>query len=231
MPTSASDRKQLGEIMKRLSYEGVQSDELLKRAWQELRKEKGIPEMTVQQRRYAMRKTFMNPKRKRSLGQCACNDKSTRRGKLRNSSPLKGYRINPRLSAKSFASQLKYINQRLGTDFTINSMAGIGLRIEVNGGSKEVSPRYKPFEMAIWLNGFLTCLNEYCDRKNPIAVYNPPGKKLPMRNVEIRYLRAGGEHKGQWFSHKYENTVDVIGLENGNVLLRSKSRKRLWGKA
>lgn len=63
MPTSPTDQKRLGEIMRELHYEGMQSDKVLGEAWKRLRKEKGIPEMTVQQRRYAMRKSFENPRK------------------------------------------------------------------------------------------------------------------------------------------------------------------------
>jgi hypothetical protein len=65
--------------------------------------------------------------------------------------------------------------------------------------------------------------------KNPIAIYNPrSGTKLPASNIEIRYRRVGGEYNGQWFRHPYKS-ASLVGLPDGNVLIKSNSGKRLWG--
>lgn len=66
-------------------------------------------------------------------------------------------------------------------------------------------------------------------KKNPIAVYNPPRKKLPIANVEIRYQRAGGQYRGEWFKHPFRNSVDVFGLGDGSILIKSKNGVKLWG--
>lgn len=58
---------------------------------------------------------------------------------------------------------------------------------------------------------------------------NPTGKILPMKNVEIRYQRADGQYVRQWFKHFFESSVTVYGLEDGSVLIKSKSGKKLWG--
>lgn len=59
----------------------------------------------------------------------------------------------------------------------------------------------------------------------------PPGKAkpLPMKNVEIRYQRAYGEYTGEWFRHTFKDSVEIIGLPDGSILIRSKSGKKLWG--
>jgi hypothetical protein len=68
-------------------------------------------------------------------------------------------------------------------------------------------------------------------RKNPIAVYNPRhGVKLPATDIELRYIRTAGEWKGEPFKHPFKSSVSLIGLPDGNVLLKSNSNKRLWGK-
>jgi len=68
-------------------------------------------------------------------------------------------------------------------------------------------------------------------RKNPIAVYNPRhGVKLPATDIELRYIRTAGEWKGEPFKHPFKSSVSLIGLPDGNVLIKSNSGKRLWGK-
>jgi len=68
------------------------------------------------------------------------------------------------------------------------------------------------------------------NRTNPIAVYNPRnGTKLPASQIEIRYKRLGGEYSGEWFKHAFKGSVSLIGLRNGDVLIKSNSGKRLWG--
>jgi len=85
-------------------------------------------------------------------------------------------------------------------------------------------------------------------RKNPIVVYNPalssrerkvsanPSRSivtgatpLPIKNVEVRYQRSAGEYHGEWFRHPFKSSVEVIGLPDGSILIRSKSGKKLWG--
>jgi Arc/MetJ-type ribon-helix-helix transcriptional regulator len=74
-------------------------------------------------------------------------------------------------------------------------------------------------------------LHPKTERKNPIAVYNPRhGVKLPATDVELRYIRTAGEWKGEPFKHPFKSSVSLIGLPDGNVLIKSNSGKRLWGK-
>jgi hypothetical protein len=52
---------------------------------------------------------------------------------------------------------------------------------------------------------------------------------LPLKNVEIRYQRANGEYRGEWFRHPFKSSVEVLGLVDGSILIRSISGKKLWG--
>lgn len=52
---------------------------------------------------------------------------------------------------------------------------------------------------------------------------------LPMHNVEIRYQRSTGEYRSEWFKHPFHSTVEILGLQDGSILIRSKSGKKLWG--
>jgi len=72
-------------------------------------------------------------------------------------------------------------------------------------------------------------------RKNPIVIYNPPrfivtgATPLPIKNVEVRYQRSAGEYHGEWFRHPFKSSVEVLGLTDGSILIRSKSGTKLWG--
>ena len=64
-------------------------------------------------------------------------------------------------------------------------------------------------------------------RKNPIAIYNPAGKLLPMSVIEIAYKRTVGEHAGQLFKHRFQDRPKVYGLPDGSIII--KGSRRLWG--
>jgi ribosomal protein L40E len=67
-------------------------------------------------------------------------------------------------------------------------------------------------------------------KKNPIAIYNPKnGVKLPASKIEIRYRRVGGRYNGQWFRHEFKSSVALIGMSDGNILIKSISGRKLWG--
>ena len=68
--------------------------------------------------------------------------------------------------------------------------------------------------------------------KNPIAIYNPSGKKkwtlLYGEVIEIKAIKTTGEHRGEPFRHIFATKVLALGLPNGDVLLQSPTRIRLW---
>lgn len=192
--------------MRELHYEGMRSDEVLGEAWRRLRKEKGVPEMTVQQRRYAQRKSFENPKRRRKKNPIAVYNPRKRKknpGRGRQHPGYKGAGIET--ERKDFAYKRYLVKWNHFQDLFYISKEGHHI-----GSAKTVAEARK-------------IIDEIAFEKNP------QGVSLPMRSVEIRYLRSNGSHRGKWFSHKYGNTVTLIGLPNGNVLIKSNTGKKLWG--
>jgi hypothetical protein len=79
---------------------------------------------------------------------------------------------------------------------------------------------------------------------NPIAIYNPKLHgganfkdighgltvvQLPATQIDIRYRRTTGSHRGKSFRHIFKSSVSMFGLSNGWVILKSNSGKKLWG--
>ena len=66
-------------------------------------------------------------------------------------------------------------------------------------------------------------------RKNPLAIYNPPdiAGVIYKNAIEIRAEKMGGDLKG-FYKHTFGPNVQILGLTNGDVLIRHKYGKRLW---
>lgn len=66
-------------------------------------------------------------------------------------------------------------------------------------------------------------------KKNPLAIYNPPDiAGIIYKNaIEIRAEKMGGNLKG-FYKHTFGPNVQILGLTNGDVLIRHKHGKRLW---
>lgn len=68
-------------------------------------------------------------------------------------------------------------------------------------------------------------------RENPIAIYNPPPSKVAgviyKNAIEIRAEKMGGNLKG-FYKHTFGPNVQILGLDNGDVLIHHKHGKRLW---
>jgi hypothetical protein len=66
-------------------------------------------------------------------------------------------------------------------------------------------------------------------RKNPIAIYNPPKVAGTIYNhaIEIRAKKTSGNLAGK-YKHVFGPNVQILGLDNGDVLLHHKDGKRLW---
>lgn len=67
------------------------------------------------------------------------------------------------------------------------------------------------------------------EKKNPIAIYNPPNVAGTIYNnaIEIRAQKTGGPLRGH-YKHIFGRNVRILGLTDGTVLLQHKDGKPLW---
>lgn len=65
-------------------------------------------------------------------------------------------------------------------------------------------------------------------KKNPIAVYNPPkvSGTIYSHAIEIKAQKTSRLHGH--YKHVFGPNVQILGLDNGDVLLHHKNGKRLW---
>lgn len=56
-----------------------------------------------------------------------------------------------------------------------------------------------------------------------------PNPVLPMRNIQVRYTRHGGQHHGEQFEHRYSPSVRARGEQTGKICFESPKGKKLWG--
>jgi hypothetical protein len=61
-------------------------------------------------------------------------------------------------------------------------------------------------------------------RKNPPSGNNPPATEVYRNIIEIRAEKKNGER----FVHKFSRGSSIYGLPNGNILIASRSGKKLW---
>ena len=70
-------------------------------------------------------------------------------------------------------------------------------------------------------------------RKNPIAIYNPPGKQKLLYGRAyipvIRGVKTNGKYAGERYEHKFsKNEVSIYGNPDGSLIIKSNNDLRLW---
>lgn len=70
-------------------------------------------------------------------------------------------------------------------------------------------------------------------KKNPIAIYNPPGKQKLLYGRAyipvIRGIKTNGKYKGEKYEHKFsKNEVSIYGNPDGSLIIKSNNNLRLW---
>ena len=55
------------------------------------------------------------------------------------------------------------------------------------------------------------------------------GQQFPATDIELRYRRTSGQYAGELFKHKFGSKVELIGLPDGSIQIRSFKGKRLYG--
>jgi len=223
MPRSVADQKRLGAIMRRLHHEGMRSDEVLKEAWRQLRAETGVPEMTVQQRRYAQRKSFENPREKIDWQARGMNDWLKKHPNATKKEVNEAAQVFFKPSKKQRKKNpTAVLEDRKGRRYTFPAKRGqyrTPLELE------RAASRYHGQDL-----GYVSSNSRKKKRKNPIAIYNPKVvKRFPAMHVEIKYKRTNGLYRGENFRHSFKADVAIEALSDGSLRLKSTSGKRLWG--
>lgn len=68
-------------------------------------------------------------------------------------------------------------------------------------------------------------------KMNPIGVYNPPAKPAGIiynNAIEIRAEKSQNKALKGFYKHAFGSGVQIIGLQDGTVLLKHRKGKRLW---
>ncbi len=204
------------------------SGDVLKEAWRVYRERHG-QSGSVQQRRYAMRKTLWNPT---SRGTKRCIVCGTKIGLIRDK---RGRIVCQAHLPKE--NPTKFRHEKLRSSKNLHHIRTVSVNSHRVIVGCPVSTHGKGRCPTAVLAASI--LHPKSERRNPIAVYNPSRsaniiygqrvQKLPAKNIEIRYQRVSGRYARKWFRHKFKSTAVLLGMSDGSILLKSIGGKRLWG--
>ena len=223
----------LQELYKSGRYKS--SGEVLSKAWKVYRARQHQPE-SVQQRRYAMRKTAegMNP-RKPIVWRYG------KKGHAKRSTLLQYQKEEQETPEITYVDgKLSWLKSHGLTSWAIENPRPPAWRRAGKKKSRYIPEKVRRahFEKAFPERDFDKFVHRFDDekprkrrRKNPIAVYNPKRRltKLPATQIEMRYKRTNGKYAGKFFKHSFKGGASLFGMPDGSLLLKSSSGRKLWG--